>query len=233
MNTASISMARGDSAAVLDRHAVRRSTGLPTVSLLVGPLGAGSALWRRWAASAGRGVVGGRRNLFPCTEWVSAVAAQAGAQGSTIAAVTAAGTDADLLDAAVFAAQATSAPPTTAAEDDRAKSAAERFLCAFLESLPGTTGRFELNGSLEFDFGPRAAEIDLLGRSPRIAIEIDGHFHFLGPDEFRRDRTKDWELQRRGFIVLRFSAEDVIPQLEVIRDRILDALTLNPFGADQ
>jgi len=35
---------------------------------------------------------------------------------------------------------------------------------------------------------------------------------FLTPDSYRRDRTKDWELQRRGFVVLRFLAEDVIPQ---------------------
>ena len=38
-------------------------------------------------------------------------------------------------------------------------------------------------------------------------------------------------LQRRGFVVLRFLAEDVIPRLEMIRDRILDALTVTPLGA--
>ena len=54
---------------------------------------------------------------------------------------------------------------------------------------------------------------------------------FLAPDGYRRDRTKDWELQRRGFVVLRFLAEDVIPQLEMIRDRILDAVTVTPLGA--
>ncbi len=98
----------------------------------------------------------------------------------------------------------------------------------FLESLPETAGRFELNATLDFQFGPRPAEVDLLCRSPRIAIELDGYFHFLAPDGYRRDRTKDWELQRRGFVVLRFLAEDVIPQLEMIRDRILDAITVTP-----
>ena len=96
--------------------------------------------------------------------------------------------------------------------------------------MPETAGRFELNSPLDFVFGPRAAEVDLLCRSPRVAIELDGYYHFLAPDGYRRDRTKDWELQRRGFVVLRFLAEDVIPQLEMIRDRILDALTVTPIG---
>jgi hypothetical protein len=102
----------------------------------------------------------------------------------------------------------------------------------FLESLPETAGRFEQNATFDFEFGARAAELDLLCRSPRVAIELDGYFHFLGPDDYRRDRTKDWELQRRGFVVLRFLAEDVIPRLETIRERILDALTFIPLGTE-
>lgn len=158
--------------------------------------------------------------------------AEAGAVGSAAAVVAANGADAVLLEAAVAAARATAAPPTTQSEDDRARSLAERFLFTFLESLPETAGRFELNASLDFEFGPRPAEVDLLCRSPRLAIELDGYFHFLASEDYRRDRAKDWELQRRGFVVLRFLAEDVIPHLEVIRDRILDALTGTPLGAD-
>jgi hypothetical protein len=139
--------------------------------------------------------------------------------------------DPDLLESAVAAVRATAAPPPTRADSDRARSAAERFLFAFLESLPETAGRFELNASLDFEFGPRPAEIDLLCRSSRVAVELDGYFHFLAPDGYRRDRSKDWELQRRGFIVLRFLAEDVIPQLEIIRDRVLAALNVTPSGA--
>jgi hypothetical protein len=156
---------------------------------------------------------------------------EAGATGNLIAALAVNGTDQALLDAAIAAVQATGEPPTNEAQDDGARSAAERFLFRLLESLPETAGRFELNATLDFAFGPRAAEVDLLCLSPRIAIELDGYFHFLAPDGYRRDRTKDWELQRRGYVVLRFLAEDVIPQLEIIRDRILDALTLTPPGA--
>jgi hypothetical protein len=156
---------------------------------------------------------------------------EAGAVGSAVAVLAANGADAALVESAVDVVRATRAPPATPAEDDRARSAAEHFLFTFLESLPETAGRFELNATLDFRFGPRLAEVDLLCRSPRIAIELDGYFHFLAPDGYRRDRSKDWELQRRGYLVLRFLAADVIPQLEVIRDRILDALTVTPLGA--
>jgi hypothetical protein len=398
MKTAVTSTVRGDPAAILDRHAIRRSTGVPTVSVLVGPLGAGARTWRRWEASTGRCVITANRTIFPCAEWIRVVAehvdlpaaavrclahraerdptelhaewkaktpadrerfwntlvpnvdddllravaalqagrgsmnaaassdlgerivpvitrlapaavwpgvlfvagspeelsfagreavkwamgvpalsiaiavparvweeyvaspivsrakallkegelvvpiidaatveqtmTEAGAAGSAVALIADQGADAALLDSAVAAVRATADPPVDQIEDDRAKSAAERFLFMFLESMPETAGRFELNASLDFPFGPRPAEVDLLCRSVRIAIEIDGYFHFLLPDGYRRDRTKDWELQRRGFVVLRFLAEDVIPRLEVIRDRILDALTTTPHGAD-
>ena len=399
MNTTLASLVRCNPAAILDRHAIRRATGVSTISVLVGPIGAGVGTWRRWAAGTGRTVVVAHRSLFPYAEWARAVAEQfdlasaavrclaeraerdpdellaawqaktpadcerfwttlapdadddllhafavlaagpdprsavaatlgdlgervvpliarlapsgdwpgvlfdacsaddlfsvshvaakwamrvpalsiavavpegvwdeyvatvpdsrakallregelavpeidaptieqtlteAGAAASAIAALAASGADAVVLASAVAAIRATAAPPMTQAENDRARSAAERFLYTFLESLPETAGRFELNAALDFEFGPRPAEVDLLCRSPRIAIELDGYYHFLAPEGYRRDRTKDWELQRRGFIVLRFLAEDVIPQLEVIRDRILDALTVTPIGA--
>jgi Protein of unknown function (DUF559) len=387
-----------DPAAILDRHSIRRSNGIPTVSLLVGSIGAGGRAWRCWATAMKRSVIVGNRNAFPYAEWVRAVAertdlpnaairhlaqraerdpneflvawrtktsadrerfwstlapnedddllrfvaalandqnfrntvaaslidlgeqivslivrlapstpwpavlfvtgstddlsavgpmaaqwamrvpalpiavavpievwhaflttapesrakallregelavpvvdavtvertlTEAGAVRSAVAAVAANGADAALVESAVRVIQATATPPTMQGENDRARSAAERFLFDFLESLAETSGRFELNGTLDFHFGPRPVEVDLLCRTPRIALEIDGYFHFLDPACYRRDRTKDWELQRRGYLVLRFLAEDVIPQLELIRDRILDALTRTPAG---
>jgi hypothetical protein len=127
-----------------------------------------------------------------------------------------------LLRSAVEAARATAgvdSPETDAA----ARSAAERMLFELLESIPDTAGRFELNGRLDFRFGPRLAEIDLLAREERIAVEIDGYFHFRDADGYRRDRSKDWELQRHGYLVLRFLADDVVRQVEQVRDRILAA----------
>jgi hypothetical protein len=124
----------------------------------------------------------------------------------------------------------------TAESDDRARSAAERFLFECLETLPETAGRFEANGVLDFSFGPRPAEVDLLARDWRLAVEIDGWFHFRDADDYRRDRRKDWELQRHGFTVLRFLAADVVVRLEEILDTILAARPqsdnhLNPGSA--
>src|SRR5688572_3084271 len=53
-----------------------------------------------------------------------------------------------------------------------ARSAAEAALFEALEATPATAGRFALNESLSVRFGPCAAEIDLLARNDRIAIEL-------------------------------------------------------------
>src|SRR5262249_27354287 len=57
----------------------------------------------------------------------------AGAIGSAAAALAANWADAALLESAVVAVRATAVPPTTQAEDDRARSTAEHFLFQFLE----------------------------------------------------------------------------------------------------
>ncbi|MEI7892742.1 MAG: hypothetical protein WCI05_06600 [Myxococcales bacterium] len=46
-----------------------------------------------------------------------------------------------------------------------------------------------------------AAEVDLLAQELRIAVEIDGYYHFQGQAPYRRDRRKDFELQHRGYLV--------------------------------
>lgn len=91
-----------------------------------------------------------------------------------------------------------------------ARSAAEAALFEALEATPATAGRFQLNENLSVMFGSRAAEIDLLARTERIAIEIDGVHHFADPDCYRRDRRKDLLLQTQGLVVIRLLAEDVL-----------------------
>jgi very-short-patch-repair endonuclease len=107
---------------------------------------------------------------------------------------------------------------------DRARSAAERFLFERLESLPQTAGRFALNAPLDFRFGRADAEVDLLAAGLRLAVEVDGYYHFRDPAAYRRDRRKDWELQRRGYLVLRFLADDVVARMEEILDTVLAAV---------
>ncbi len=119
---------------------------------------------------------------------------------------------------------------------EKARSAAEAFLFRYLESLPGTAGMFELNGTLAADWGPHGmAEVDLLCRSRRVAVEIDGYHHFCDPDGYRRDRQKDVLLQQHGFVVLRFLADDVVARLESIVDTILKVLKwrgYNDYGRE-
>jgi hypothetical protein len=134
-----------------------------------------------------------------------------------------AGVTADLVNALIGAVQ-TKPALENAGADDQANSQQERFLFEFLEMLPETAGRFALNGDPGFRFGPHQAEVDLLAADLCLAIEIDGYYHFQDPHCYRRDRHKDWELQRRGYVVIRFLADDVISRLEDTRDRILEAV---------
>lgn len=106
---------------------------------------------------------------------------------------------------------------------DGARSEAERFLFARLEERPATAGLFELNGTVRLE-GGAVWEIDLLCRIPRVAVEIDGFYHFQDHDAYRRDRAKDLALQRSGFLVLRFLADDVVARLETILSTIQQAL---------
>ena len=97
----------------------------------------------------------------------------AGVEESAVTALVQIGADEALIESAVSVAQTTASPPLTQADDDRARSAAERFLFNFLESLPETAGRFQLNASLDFQFGRRPAEVDQ-GLVPVAGREGDG-----------------------------------------------------------
>jgi hypothetical protein len=122
------------------------------------------------------------------------------------------------------AAQALAHPETPVHEDD-ARSAAERFLKDLLESLPETVGLFALNQRLEFKHGQSAAEVDFLAAQLKLVIELDGsYYHLTNPEAYRRDRRKDWQLQRHGYLVLRFLSDDVVQRLEEILDTIVAAV---------
>jgi hypothetical protein len=124
------------------------------------------------------------------------------------------------LDAALAASE-----PDEPGVDDRARSAAERFLFERLESLPATGGLFELNMSLDIPFGPgRAMEVDLTSRALGLAIEVDGYYHFQSEVAYRRDLRKDVLLQGRGYLVVRVLAEDVVRHPEDVLDLILEAV---------
>ncbi|MFV1968348.1 MAG: DEAD/DEAH box helicase family protein, partial [Pirellulaceae bacterium] len=108
---------------------------------------------------------------------------------------------------------------------ERARSASEAFLYRRLETLPETAGLFELNVELPIPFdGQGKMEVDLFYSDGRIAIELDGSQHLDNPDAYRRDRRKDLLLQENGYFVLRFLAEDVGRNLDLLLDTILRSL---------
>jgi very-short-patch-repair endonuclease len=112
-----------------------------------------------------------------------------------------------------------------------ARSAAEAALFEALEATAATAGRFELNGSLSVRFGGAAAEVDLLSRQDRIAIEIDGIHHFQDAERFRRDRRKDLLLQMQGLLVLRVLAEDVARDARDAVKAVCEALAYRGTGS--
>lgn len=65
---------------------------------------------------------------------------------------------------------------------------------------------------------PMVGEVDLVvGR--RVVVELDGFAFHSGRREFREDRRRDRELALQGYVVLRFTAEDVlrdIPRLVAV-----------------
>jgi very-short-patch-repair endonuclease len=110
------------------------------------------------------------------------------------------------------------------AEADGARSEAERFMRLLLDEMPDTQGLFDLNTRAEFRINNRPVEVDFLSDRLRIAIEIDGYYHFQGPEAYRRDRRKDLALQRHGYLVLRFLAMDVVERLQEIRNTLREVV---------
>ena len=76
---------------------------------------------------------------------------------------------------------------------------------------------------IAFD-GLGTLEVDLLCADARVAVELDGAQHLADPVAYRRDRRKDQLLQENGYLVLRFLAEDVGKELDMVLDAILRSL---------
>jgi hypothetical protein len=128
--------------------------------------------------------------------------------------------------AIVQAAKGAGVPPPNRELDERARSLAESLLFEALKRHPPTAGLFRLNAPGGFRFGPREAEIDLLASGPGVAVEVDGFFHFLDDETYRRDRRKDFEMQKHGLLVMRFLATDVPERLDQIVAEIAEAVML-------
>lgn len=133
------------------------------------------------------------------------------------------GVDAPL--ATLFVGVAQPLPPD-AEGAERARSATERFLFQRLQTLSETKNRFRLNADLPIAFDSLGRlEVDLLCADAHVAVELDGAQHLADPIAYRRDRRKDQVLQENGYLVLRFLAEDVGKELDLVLDIILRAIS--------
>ncbi len=124
------------------------------------------------------------------------------------------------------------AAKAVAAADKEANSAAERFLFEQLNTHPPTAGLFRLNVELPFRHGKRPGEADLIAGRLKVVVEIDGLYWHLTPEQYRRDRRKDWLYQTHGYLVLRFLAEDVAKDLPDILKTVTDAVALRRSPSD-
>jgi very-short-patch-repair endonuclease len=75
-------------------------------------------------------------------------------------------------------------------------------------------------------------EVDLASPALKLAIEVDGYYHFQDVESYRRDRRKDFLLQSRGYLVVRVLAVDVVPRLEDVLDLILSAVKSRRSDSD-
>jgi PIN domain nuclease of toxin-antitoxin system len=66
-------------------------------------------------------------------------------------------------------------------------------------------------------------EVDLLV-AERVVVECDGFAYHSGRREFRNDRRRDRELVARGYVVLRFTWEDVMHHPAQVVDAVLRVL---------
>ncbi|HWO20510.1 MAG TPA: caspase family protein [Kofleriaceae bacterium] len=106
----------------------------------------------------------------------------------------------------------------------RTRSRAARVLHEALARDARTAGRFALDVEVPIRVGGPSIEVDLVARSARLAVEIDSWYHFRDPQGYRAARVTDVRLQRAGYFVLRFLAEDVGERLPRIVDEIAVAL---------
>jgi hypothetical protein len=96
----------------------------------------------------------------------------------------------------------------------------EQALHDALARDPRTANLFALRVPVPTHDRERAVEVALLARAAMFAVEIDDWYHLRDPKSYHRERVKDVWLQRAGFFVARFLADDVEGRLARVVDEI-------------
>jgi very-short-patch-repair endonuclease len=88
-----------------------------------------------------------------------------------------------------------------------------------------TASLFALNSVLDFVFAPhRSVEVETVFHTLKLIVEINGYYHFQDPMAYRRDRRKDLEPQKHGYLVIPILATDVVEHFEDVMETILVAV---------
>ena len=105
--------------------------------------------------------------------------------------------------------------------EERAESELERqFLrLAAKQDLPTFQVQHEV-----WSRGRFVARVDAALPELLVAVEVDGYRHHASPEAFQRDRTRQNRLVALGWIVLRFTWEDVLRRPQLVADTIRDAI---------
>jgi hypothetical protein len=103
--------------------------------------------------------------------------------------------------------------PFTSIPDADYRSMLERFSAMVLH--PAGLSDHEVNGPVRLGDGQKI-HVDILFRSARLAIEVDGRDSHTRAAQFAVDRRRDRELQKLGYRVLRFSWHDVVHRPHVV-----------------
>lgn len=64
---------------------------------------------------------------------------------------------------------------------------------------------------------------DFLCKELMLAIEVDGYTHQF-QETIKKDKIKQQKLEEAGFVVLRFTNDDVLNNIESVRQTILDTV---------
>ena len=98
---------------------------------------------------------------------------------------------------------------------------ARRALFDALNRDSRTTNLFALEARVPTDQAQRFTAVDVMGKTVRLAIQIDDATILESPQRYHDERVKDVWLQNAGFYVQRFLAEDVRDQLAAVIDEIV------------
>ena len=97
-------------------------------------------------------------------------------------------------------------------------SRAEMYLEAHLSRFPWATGR-AWNQTWSSSVLANSIRVDLIWSREKCAVELDGPDH-LNTDKYAADRVRDRALQREGFMVLRYTNDEVLGDVARVIDEL-------------